>query len=91
MKTPETRGGILVVDDEENIRSLLKLTLEEAGYKVDSASNGLEAVQRMSECSFDPIGLLISTTIALGTGSLAAGVVVLARRSNSSSIDQDRS
>jgi len=33
MKTPETRGGILVVDDEENIRSLLKLTLEGAGVR----------------------------------------------------------
>ena len=53
MKTPGTRGGILVVDDEENIRSLLKLTLEEAGYEVDSASNGLEAVQKMSERGFD--------------------------------------
>lgn len=53
MKRPETRGDILVVDDEENIRSLLKLTLEEAGYKVDSASNGLEAVQKMSERGFD--------------------------------------
>ena len=41
--------------------------------------------------SFDPIGILVGTTIALGTGSLAAGVVVLARRSKSSGDDQDHS
>lgn len=41
--------------------------------------------------SFDAIGLLTGTTIALGSGSLAARVVVLARRSNSSSNDQGRS
>jgi len=41
--------------------------------------------------SFDAIGFLIGTTIALGTGSLAAGVVVLVRRSNSSSNEQGRS
>jgi signal transduction histidine kinase/CheY-like chemotaxis protein/CHASE3 domain sensor protein len=35
---------ILVVDDEENIRALLRKQLEEAGYRVQEASNGTDAI-----------------------------------------------
>jgi len=40
---------ILVVDDEEQVRRVLRLVLERAGYEVDTASDGNEAV-----ASFDP-------------------------------------
>ena len=40
--------------------------------------------------SFDPIGIIVGTTIALGTGSIAAVAVVLVRYTNSSSNEQDR-
>jgi CheY-like chemotaxis protein len=35
---------ILVVDDDDAVRGVLKLVLERAGYKVVAASNGLEAL-----------------------------------------------
>ena len=38
---------ILIVDDEEAIRSLLRQELTEAGYAVDEAPNGREALERV--------------------------------------------
>jgi len=34
---------VLIIDDEENIRQMLRLTLEEAGYEVGEAEDGIEA------------------------------------------------
>ena len=42
------QGKILVVDDEEGIRHLLRRTLEEAGYKIVTAANGEEALYKVS-------------------------------------------
>lgn len=41
--------NVLVVDDEEGVRNLLIKALEEAGYTVAGASNGQEALNKMSE------------------------------------------
>jgi CheY-like chemotaxis protein len=38
--------SILVVDDEEQIRQLIRTTFEEAGYQVVEAGNGKEALAR---------------------------------------------
>jgi len=44
-KTPKGNGElILVVDDEQSIREITKHTLESNGYKVITASNGVEAI-----------------------------------------------
>lgn len=40
---------ILVVDDEPDVVSLLKMRLESAGYEVITASNGEEGLQRAIE------------------------------------------
>jgi CheY-like chemotaxis protein len=40
-------GTILVADDEEGVRSLVASVLEEAGYTVELARDGLEAVERV--------------------------------------------
>ncbi|MET1013836.1 MAG: response regulator transcription factor [Paenisporosarcina sp.] len=37
---------ILVVDDEDRIRRLLKMYLEREGYEVDEAENGAEAIEK---------------------------------------------
>ncbi|MEM3697027.1 MAG: response regulator [Candidatus Bathyarchaeia archaeon] len=37
---------ILVVDDDESIRKVLKTILEEEGYSVDTAANGKEAIRK---------------------------------------------
>ncbi len=40
---------ILVVDDEETIRSLFRRTLEEAGYEIATAANGEETLREVSQ------------------------------------------
>lgn len=44
---------ILVVDDEEGFRTLLKCGLEDEGYKVTEASNGEEAIILSREHTYD--------------------------------------
>ena len=44
---------ILVVDDEESIRDLLKLVLTEEGYWVITASGGEEAIEYLEGQRFD--------------------------------------
>ena len=41
--------SILVVDDEDAVRHLLQRTLEESGYSVVTASDGYEALERLSQ------------------------------------------
>ncbi len=48
LKTKEN-AHILIVDDEESIRSLLKQELSEAGYFTSEASNGKEAIESIRE------------------------------------------
>ena len=45
MHTKDTpgKGRVLVVDDEENIRKLVRMSLTKAGYDVEEAENGEEA------------------------------------------------
>ena len=42
----KTGERILIVDDEDAIRSLFVEALEELGYRCDVASNGLEALEK---------------------------------------------
>jgi two-component system alkaline phosphatase synthesis response regulator PhoP len=44
---------ILLVDDEENIREVVKLNLELDGYEVVTAADGKKAIQRFQEEHFD--------------------------------------
>lgn len=37
---------LLIVDDEKNIRTLFRDELEEAGYQVDTAGSGMEALEK---------------------------------------------
>jgi len=46
---------ILVVDDEENIRELLRESLEDEGYRVNVAKNGQEAVEKVRALSPDTV------------------------------------
>lgn len=38
--------SVLVVDDQDQVRQLIRETLEQAGYEVEEASNGKEGVER---------------------------------------------
>ncbi len=47
------RRRILVVDDEENIRKLLSGILSMDGHAVDTAKNGVQALERLSGARYD--------------------------------------
>ena len=44
----EEQVNVLVVDDEESVRNLLQRILNEAGYNVDTAADGQEALYKIS-------------------------------------------
>jgi len=46
---------ILVVDDEEGIRQLIKDTLELVGYDVDTAVDGLDALEKIAQNEYEAI------------------------------------
>ncbi|MFC2021573.1 sigma-54-dependent transcriptional regulator, partial [Chloroflexota bacterium] len=46
-------GRVLVVDDEETVRSVLQRMLEVAGYDVATAANGQGALDKVTETEFD--------------------------------------
>jgi len=48
---------VLIVDDEENVRKLYKVELEDEGYKVITAGNGEEAMQTLDEEKIDLVTL----------------------------------
>ncbi|HEX2949709.1 MAG TPA: response regulator [Armatimonadota bacterium] len=44
---------ILVVDDEQDIRQLVALIMEAAGYEVVQAANGMEGLRALEEKTYD--------------------------------------
>jgi len=44
---PTQKANVLVVDDSVNVRRFLALTLEKAGYQVEQAKDGQEAVEKL--------------------------------------------
>jgi two-component system, NtrC family, response regulator PilR len=44
---------IMIIEDDKEMRSLLKDFLEEEGFETDSASNGVDALQVLSKDHFD--------------------------------------
>jgi CheY-like chemotaxis protein len=48
---PDAR--ILVVDDEENVRHMLELTLRREGYRVTLCADGADALDRLRSTPFD--------------------------------------
>lgn len=53
--TEKESARILVVDDDVNIINFFQAVLEEQGYKVDTAGNGIEAVKKVKEFRPDVI------------------------------------
>jgi CheY-like chemotaxis protein len=56
MARPEDKT-ILVVDDEEDVREYFAMALEDAGFEVQRAENGNEALERIKEKTPDFISL----------------------------------
>lgn len=59
---PGPQGGgrrpvVLVVDDDQDIRFLIRFHLEPAGYEVHEANDGAEALRYLDERAFDGVVL----------------------------------
>lgn len=56
MMNPRATGRtILIVDDDEAVRRVMRAILEEAGYSIEEAKNGREALGIISEGGIDLI------------------------------------
>ncbi|HIX42790.1 transcriptional regulator [Kurthia sp. 3B1D] len=68
----EEQIRILVVDDEDRIRRLLKMYLEREGYEVDEGENGVQAVEMASARDYHAIVLDIMMPEMNGLEACAA-------------------
>lgn len=59
-ETADTRALVLVADDDADIRELVALLLARAGYRVETASDGLEAFARAVELGPDLVVIDVS-------------------------------
>jgi signal transduction histidine kinase/CheY-like chemotaxis protein/HPt (histidine-containing phosphotransfer) domain-containing protein len=66
----QTRCTILVVDDVEINRELLRVTLEKQGHRIIMAENGRQAVERFSEGKFDLAFMDMQMPILDGYGAV---------------------
>jgi two-component system chemotaxis response regulator CheY len=56
-----TKGRILIIDDEVEIRDILRMHLESAGYTVIEAQDGEEGIKKMREGSnLLQVGMIIT-------------------------------
>jgi signal transduction histidine kinase/CheY-like chemotaxis protein len=65
-------GTILVADDEEGVRSLVSNILQDAGYTVELAADGAEAVERLRELGDRVRLILLDLTMPILGGAEAA-------------------
>ncbi len=65
---------ILVVDDDEAIRETLRFVLEDAGYSVSEAVNGLDALDVL-HTSIEPLVVLLDIMMPRLSGAGVLGVV----------------
>ncbi len=81
-KITEVEGAgrrVLVVDDDDMVRSILIKMLDRCGYQVDSASDGLEGIQCLESCCEDcRAGVCDASTCheAINSGHLYHAVVL---------------
>ncbi|HTP32533.1 MAG TPA: sigma-54 dependent transcriptional regulator [Candidatus Acidoferrales bacterium] len=52
-QTARSKGRVLVIDDESDIREGLELLLTSEGYDVDLAQNGTEGLQKLASVAYD--------------------------------------
>jgi DNA-binding response OmpR family regulator len=60
MNSPSARPHVLVVDDDEDIRALLRLILERAGFAVDEQADGRAALRAFHTGQHDLVVLDVS-------------------------------
>jgi CheY-like chemotaxis protein len=62
---------ILVVDDEEGIRSALSQWFDLRGFLVDQAGDGLQAVEKCAQNDFDVITMDLEMPLLNGFGAIS--------------------
>ena len=62
--------NILIVDDEQNHRLMLKLHLEDAGHSTNEAANGMEALSLLERFTYDAVLLDMKMDIMDGITTL---------------------
>jgi CheY-like chemotaxis protein len=67
-RSPKAR--VLVVDDEEDVRTMLRDILQQVGYAVVEAGSGLEAVQRYRAAPTDVVILDLLMPGQTGLGAI---------------------
>ena len=84
MRSEEHKHRVLVVDDEENLRHMLRVMLRRNGYEADEASDGAAALAMVRENSYDFILCDIRMPVLDGPGFLrklqeekVAGTVIM--------------
>ena len=65
-------GTILVVDDDQAVRTLAASVLEQAGYTVEQAQNGIQAIERLRELGEAVSVVLLDLTMPQLGGAEAA-------------------
>jgi CheY-like chemotaxis protein len=65
-------GTILVADDEEGVRALVASVLQDAGYTVELAKDGEEAIERLRSMGDDIRLILLDLTMPILGGAEAA-------------------
>jgi PAS domain S-box-containing protein len=66
-----SKGTVLVVDDEDVVRKTARICLEKHGYRVLTASTGLEAVERYKEARSEISLVLLDLTMPVMGGEEA--------------------
>ncbi len=66
----QSRCSVLVVDDVEINRELLRITLEKQGHRTTMATNGQEAVEQFSHGTFDIIFMDMQMPVLDGYGAV---------------------
>src|SRR5262249_16794120 len=64
--TPHDPKRVLVVDEEEDVRELLKTVLDDAGYAVETAANGAEGLAKISAVQPDLVLLDLNMPVLDG-------------------------
>ncbi|WP_413560711.1 response regulator [Bdellovibrio sp. HCB209] len=54
--TPTSRiGKLLIIDDEEDLREVLTVILEDSAQQIDTAANGIEGIEKLKTGHYDAV------------------------------------